>query len=268
MGLKRLRFELRMKLAAEIPGMIRHFADFDIHAIRSLAGQTEAMPCKRLFKLAIEFVAVAMALADLRCAIGLLGKTSRSEKTRVGAEPHGSAKLIHAEKLTEFEDYAMGRGGIEFGRIGVGETAHIARKLDDHGLHAKANAEIGDFIFARTSNRIQHSLNAALAKAAGDENSIEAAQKFAAVRPFHAFRFDPFDIYSRLVRDAGVQQSLFQALLGIFVFDILADQSDADFACRIMHAVQHVHPARKIARRSVDVQHTQNAFIYALFGEN
>src|SRR5215471_9650383 len=41
--LQRLGFEFGMKLAAQIPGMIRQFANLDIHAIGSLARETQSM---------------------------------------------------------------------------------------------------------------------------------------------------------------------------------------------------------------------------------
>ncbi len=80
MRFQRLRFEFGMELAAEIPGMIRQFADFDVHAIGSLAGKPQAMRCQHAFKLAIEFVAMAMALADLRSAVGLLRRRLSSAR--------------------------------------------------------------------------------------------------------------------------------------------------------------------------------------------
>ena len=43
MRLQRLRFELGMELAAEIPGMIGDLADLDVHAVRSLAREPQAV---------------------------------------------------------------------------------------------------------------------------------------------------------------------------------------------------------------------------------
>ena len=42
MRLQRLRFELGVKLAAEEPRVVRHFANLDVDAIGSLAGQPQA----------------------------------------------------------------------------------------------------------------------------------------------------------------------------------------------------------------------------------
>ena len=43
MRLQRLGFELGMELAAQIPGMVGKFADLDVDAVGSLAGQAQAM---------------------------------------------------------------------------------------------------------------------------------------------------------------------------------------------------------------------------------
>ena len=43
MRLERLRFELGMELAAEVPRMIRDLADLDIHAVRGLACEPQAV---------------------------------------------------------------------------------------------------------------------------------------------------------------------------------------------------------------------------------
>ena len=65
MRLQRLRFEFGMELASQIPRMIRQFADLDVHAVGRLARQPQAVLGQNRLKFAIEFVAVAMALADL-----------------------------------------------------------------------------------------------------------------------------------------------------------------------------------------------------------
>ena len=65
-----------------------------------------------------------------------------------------------------------------------------------------------------------------------------------------------------------VQQGFFQALVGILVFDVLADQSDIDFALGILHALEHFGPARKVARAGIEAQHAQDDLVDALIGEH
>src|SRR4029077_13399621 len=55
---QRLRFELGMKLAADEPGVVRDFHDFDVDAVRSAAGDAESSARERVFIFAIKLVTV------------------------------------------------------------------------------------------------------------------------------------------------------------------------------------------------------------------
>ena len=66
MRFERLRFELGVKLAAEIPGMILDLADLDVGAVGRLARDLETVRGQHFLEFAIEFEAMAMALADVR----------------------------------------------------------------------------------------------------------------------------------------------------------------------------------------------------------
>ena len=65
MRFERLGFEFRMELAAQEPRMVRDLADLDVHAVRGLAGDAQAALRENLLIFAVEFVAMAVALADL-----------------------------------------------------------------------------------------------------------------------------------------------------------------------------------------------------------
>ena len=68
--------------------------------------------------------------------------------------------------------------GIELGRIGVGEVADVAGKLNRRALHTQAQAQERNFIHARKSYRLNLALNAPVAKAARHENSPATAENF------------------------------------------------------------------------------------------
>src|ERR1700732_4994118 len=96
MRLERLRFELGMKLAAQIPRMISDLADLDVGAIRSLARDAQPGGRQNVFIFAIELVAMPVPLADLRRAISLLRETPFLQQARPGAEPHRTAQIVDA----------------------------------------------------------------------------------------------------------------------------------------------------------------------------
>src|SRR5947207_6586002 len=85
--LERLRFELGMELAPEIPGVIADLTDLDIGVIRRLAGDPQPCGGQDLLILAVEFVAVAVPLTDLRGAVRFLSEAAIFQDARPGAQP-------------------------------------------------------------------------------------------------------------------------------------------------------------------------------------
>ena len=63
-GSMRLGLELGMELAAQVPGMVGELADLDVGAVGRLAGDAQAGGLQAVLVLAVEFVAVPVALAD------------------------------------------------------------------------------------------------------------------------------------------------------------------------------------------------------------
>src|SRR5580698_4231263 len=115
MRLERLRFELGMKLATEIPGMIFDLANFHIGAIGRFARDPEAMRGQYLLEFAIELEPVPMALADSGGAIGPVGEAVRFQNARPRSQPHSAAEFIDTFQLAQLVDYALGSGWIELG---------------------------------------------------------------------------------------------------------------------------------------------------------
>ena len=74
MRFERLGFEFRMELAAEEPRMVRSFDDLDVVFVGSAAGDAEAGGGQNFLVVAIEFVAMAVTLADFGFAIGAIGE--------------------------------------------------------------------------------------------------------------------------------------------------------------------------------------------------
>ena len=118
-GSMRLGLELGMELAAEEPGMVA-ISQISTY-VRSGVSPVMRRPAafKRLFIFAVEFEAVAMALADLARAIGLAREAAFGQDAGPRAQAHGAAEFVDAFQFPQFEDHAVRRGRIEFGGIGV-----------------------------------------------------------------------------------------------------------------------------------------------------
>src|SRR5690242_2012461 len=104
-----------MKLATQAPGMIRHLTNLNVNTVGRLPGKTHSGVREHLLEVAVEFVAMPMALTDIRCAIRCDRETSFRETAGVGAQTHRAAEFIHPFQLAELENHAMRGCGIKFG---------------------------------------------------------------------------------------------------------------------------------------------------------
>src|SRR5438067_98239 len=83
-----------MELATQAPRVIGYFTNLHVNTIRSLPGEAHSCLRQRRLKVAVEFVAVPMALTNLRGAIGSKRETSFRKMTRISSEAHGATELI------------------------------------------------------------------------------------------------------------------------------------------------------------------------------
>src|SRR5271157_100034 len=165
-------FELGVKLAAEEKGMAGEFDDFDIGRVGGGAADAQAGAGEQRFVLAIEFVAMAVALADFCRAVGPGCQRTLLQNAAPRAQPHGPAHLFHAQQFAQLVDDAVLAGGVELARIGVLQAANVAGKLDAGGLHAQTNSKIRYLLFAGVAEGVQHALDTAHAEAAGDQDAV------------------------------------------------------------------------------------------------
>ncbi len=89
------------------------------------------------------------------------------------------------------------------------------------------------------------------------------------VGPLQPLGFDPGDVDLGVVRQAAVQQRFFQALVGILVLDVFADQADGNLARGMLHAAHHfASSGSDRADRRVERQQAQRDLVDALLGEH
>ena len=149
--------------------------DFDVGLVGRGPRDAQAATGEKRLVLAIEFVAVAMALADFGlAAVGAAGERVGLQIAGPCAETHGAAHFFNAEQLTQLVDDAVLRGGIEFARVSVFEAADVAGEFNAGGLHAQTDSKVRHVLLARVADSVQHALDAAFAKASGDKDAIEA----------------------------------------------------------------------------------------------
>src|ERR1035437_7876162 len=237
-----LGFELGMELAAEIPRMVADLADLDVGIVGRLARDLEARRLQALFVFPIELVAVAMALVDFARAVGVVCHAPIAQAASPASQPHGAAQLVDTLEFAEFEDDAVRRARVELGGIGGFHPAHIAGEFDHQGLHAETDPEVRHLALAGELDGVEHAIDAAFAEAAGNQDAVVILQLPLPALTRHALGIDPVDVDLQLVRQAAMQQRFLEALVGIFVFHVLAHQRDRDLTARVIQALQHRRP--------------------------
>src|ERR1700691_2446294 len=105
MRLQRLRLELGMELASDEMRMIRQFHHLNVCAVRRRT--RDSQPCRHhwLFVFAVEFVTMAVALADFELAVDLVGQGAGLNLAGPCAQAHGAAKFFYTAQLAELVNH-------------------------------------------------------------------------------------------------------------------------------------------------------------------
>src|SRR5665213_415742 len=216
---------------------------------------------------------MAVALADLRgSAVSFRGQRILLQDAGPRAQSHGAAHLFNAQQLAEFIDNAVLRGRIELTGVCVFKAAHVARKLNAGRLHAEADTEVGHTLFARVSDGVQHSLDTALAKTAGNQDAIEAFQlHFVAAivgrLRFKSLCFNPGDFEFQVLRNSAVSERFIERLIAVFVFHVFAHDGDGDFVFGVVAAINEIFPTAEVRVRRVPVKVLEDESVEAFVGK-
>ena len=266
MRLQRLRLELRMKLAPNKIRMIRQLNHLHIGRIRRRPRNPQPRGYKRLLVLPVKFIPVTMPLADLIFPVDLVSQSARLNLAGPGPQPHRSTQLFHAAQLAQLINHPVRRSRIKLAGIRIFQPSNIPRILDASRLHTQANPKVRNLLLPRILNRLQHSLNPALAKPARHQQSVETLQlRFvAAVSSLEPLRLNPAQIQLQIVRQRPMHQSLFQRLIRILILHILPHNPDLHFVLRVVAPVDQFFPSLHVALGRINMQIPQTERIHIL----
>src|SRR5262249_43879937 len=240
--LERLRLELGVELHSDVPRMRGQLDDLDELAVERAADDLQPLVGQRLLEQAVELVAVAVAFVDHVAAVQRVRRRARLQLARVRSEPHRPAEVVDAEQIAQLVNQVGLGVGRAFRRGGVGEAADVARVLDGGPLEAVADPEVRDAPFTRDLGGAHHAARAAVAEAARHQDAVGAVEQLLAAGLLERFRLDPADVDLEPVLEAAVVEGLVEALVGILVPDVLADDVNRDFVLRIADAVGEIDP--------------------------
>ena len=133
----------------------------------------------------------------------------------------------------------------------------MAGIFDRRPLEAVADPEIRNTTLARDLGGAHHPASAAIAEAARHQDAVRAVQQLLAAGLLERFRLDPSDVHAKPVLEAAVIQRLVQALVRVFVADVLADDVNGDLVRGVLDPIDEVGPGvhprlglRKVSRFS------------------
>ena len=210
-------------------------------------------------------------------AVDLGRQRARIDGAGLGAQAHGAAQVRVGVALLDLAVVVLPLGDqgddrlvgfrIELGRVRVRQAGHIAGVLDQRDLHAQADAEVRDLVFAGVARGHDLAFHAALAKAPRHQDGVVLGQVLAAAG-LDFFRVQVLDVDPALGMDAGVAQRLGQRFIRFDQVDVLADHADGDLVFWILERVNQLGPHRQVGLRRFEAQGFEDDVVQALVAQH
>ena len=136
-----------------------------------------------------------------------LGRTGPwCELTGIGTQAHGAAQLVDTQQVLELVDDLVLGLGVDLGRVGAFEIAHVAGEFGHRPLKAVADAEVGRARPARVLCGSDHAAGAACAKATGHEHRVDRPEQRIRADAFDLLSLHPAPQHTHLIGEAAVCQ--------------------------------------------------------------
>src|SRR5437879_5294669 len=121
---------------------------------------------------------MTMPLEHDRLSVRASGDRPGLEHAGIASETHRPALVADIALLRQEVDHRVRCECIEFRRVRVVRAEGRARELDDHALHPHAETERWHTALATKPCRLDLALDAAVAKAARDDDPVESDERF------------------------------------------------------------------------------------------
>ena len=216
--------ELGVGLGADPERVVGELDELDQPAVGRRAAADEPVRLEAGPVVGVELVAVTVPLADDRLAVGLGHLGARLEHGVVRAQAHRAALVGHVALVVHQVDHRVLGRRVELGRVGVGQTEHVAGELDRHRLQPEAQPEAGHALLAGVAGGGDLALDAAGTEAAGDDDAVEVGEAPGGQQPLDVLGLDPVDLDLGAVVEPGVLEALDHRQVGVGELHVLADQ--------------------------------------------
>ena len=235
-----------MKLHAHEKAFGRDFHRFHQTAVGRSAGYFHAVCLEQVAEAVVELIAVAVAFAYGVRAVAFNHEAVRRQPARIRPQAHGAALWQVAFLVRhEVDDFVVALG-VELGGVSVLKAQHVARELDDGGLHAQANAEIRQVVFTGVFRRDDFAFDTPVAEPARHYYAGGAAQQSGGGFFRYFFRLDPPYFNFGVVGIAAVPQRLGNGHIRVVHPDVFAHQGDFHFFMRLLYFETHVRPVAEV----------------------
>ena len=164
--------ELGMELYADEEALAGKLHGLHQPSVGREAGQGKTRGLQDIPVGVVELVAVTVALADLGRAVAGGDGGSGLKHTGVLPQPQRAALVDVVILVRHKVNHLVRAVFIEFMGIGIFKASDVPGVLDHGDLHAQANAEVGHVMLPGVPCRQDHALDAATAKAAGNDDAI------------------------------------------------------------------------------------------------
>ena len=246
MGPIRAALKLRVELGAHEPGVVGELHDLHKAAIRGQARQDHALSLYSFPVIVVELEAVAVALGDLLRAVQLPAVGPFGQDTGILAQAHGATLLRHIHLIGhQVDDRMLGRLG-ELRGSSVLIAQYMAGKLNDRHLHTQTDAKIGDFILPGIAAGGDHTLDAAVAEAAGHQNAGTASQPLCHIALVYLFGVHPLNVHHGVVGGTGVVQGFHYGEIRVVELGVLTHQSDTHLLMGGLLPLHHGAPLPQV----------------------
>ena len=131
------------------------------------------------------------------------------------------------------------------------EAADVAGELDGGDLHAEADAEIRDLVFAGVLGGQDLALGAAVAEAAGNEDAVHVADDGLRAVILDGLGVHADDLHLGVVMGAGVDERFVDRFVGVLQLDVFAGDGDGHLVFRMDDALHETLPILERGRRRV-----------------
>ena len=148
--------------------------------------------------------------------------------------------------------------GVELGRVGVPPAQHVARQLYGQYMQAQAQAQVGYIVLAGVARGGDLAVYAAVAKAAGHQHRVRAAQQRLGGLVGHFLGLYPVYVHIHAVFVSGMAQRLGHRKVGVVQRHVLAHQRHLYVAGAAVYALQHAVPVAHVGGGRVHVQLAQH----------